>query len=379
LAGSDLKIPPRIDQPEISLFGPGYGESVVVHLGNNEWMIVDSCIDRSISIPTPIAYLREIGVDTARDVKLIVATHWHDDHVRGLSEVVRECPSALFACSSALTKKEFLRLTRLSDARPMMSSFGVQEFAKIIEELETRKLNRQPGFAGPDVWTIADRLIWRGNNTSALTCEVYALSPSDPEVTLSLHHLAALFPDSIPDKVRIAPPEVPNRTAVVLWVRFPWTSILLGADLENTPEHRTGWSAIVDSTTRPSGRASVFKVPHHGSAGANNERIWSEMLDETPIAVLCPHVNGRNVVPKPTDMQRICGKTKKAYITAEAKAKISKLPLKVVEKTIKETVRYIQEIPKAPGQIRLRGNKTVNSGFSWTVELFKNALPLCNS
>jgi len=39
--------PPQPDELEISLFGPGYGESTLVHLGSGNWMIVDSCLDES--------------------------------------------------------------------------------------------------------------------------------------------------------------------------------------------------------------------------------------------------------------------------------------------------------------------------------------------
>ena len=40
-----LAAPPRTDELEVSLFGPGVGECVIVHLGAGEWMVVDSCLD----------------------------------------------------------------------------------------------------------------------------------------------------------------------------------------------------------------------------------------------------------------------------------------------------------------------------------------------
>ena len=36
---------PRRDEVEVTLFGPGYGESVVVHAGVDDWLVVDSCLD----------------------------------------------------------------------------------------------------------------------------------------------------------------------------------------------------------------------------------------------------------------------------------------------------------------------------------------------
>lgn len=37
--------PPVADELEVSVFGPGVGESVVVHLGHGDWMVVDSCLN----------------------------------------------------------------------------------------------------------------------------------------------------------------------------------------------------------------------------------------------------------------------------------------------------------------------------------------------
>src|SRR5208283_1490967 len=99
---------PAVDEMEVSLFGPGYGESVVIHIGNNLWILIDSCLNPRTQQPACLEYLRRLGVDIQRSVKLIVATHWHDDHVRGLGSVFRECASACLVLSQALRNSEFL-------------------------------------------------------------------------------------------------------------------------------------------------------------------------------------------------------------------------------------------------------------------------------
>jgi hypothetical protein len=38
---------PRIGECELSLFGSGVGECIVIHLGNGDWVIVDSCFGGS--------------------------------------------------------------------------------------------------------------------------------------------------------------------------------------------------------------------------------------------------------------------------------------------------------------------------------------------
>lgn len=80
--------PPRPDQVEVTLLGPGFGESILVHIGDNHWIIIDSCIDSDTGSPAAITYLEGLGVDPGEAVKVIVATHWHDDHIGGISTLL---------------------------------------------------------------------------------------------------------------------------------------------------------------------------------------------------------------------------------------------------------------------------------------------------
>ena len=96
---------PQERELEISIFGPGYGESIVIHLGYNNWMIVDSCIDTQTRKPIPVEYLESINVDPETAVKRIVASHWHGDHIRGMSDIVKICKNATFCLSDVFKKK----------------------------------------------------------------------------------------------------------------------------------------------------------------------------------------------------------------------------------------------------------------------------------
>src|SRR5258708_2355547 len=103
----NLSVPPSPDELEVSLFGPGVGECVVVHLGGGAWMVIDSCIYRITRTPVAIDYLRALGVDIATSVKLVVVTHWHDDHMRGASALLAVASGARFVCSAALKSDDF--------------------------------------------------------------------------------------------------------------------------------------------------------------------------------------------------------------------------------------------------------------------------------
>ena len=100
---------------EITLFGPGYGESVVLHVGNGAWIVVDSCIDKE-NTPVAIQYLNRLGVDPAEAVTLVVATHWHDDHIRGMARLVAACTNARFCCAGVLCREEFLEVVGALEA-----------------------------------------------------------------------------------------------------------------------------------------------------------------------------------------------------------------------------------------------------------------------
>ena len=99
--GDNFITAPDLDEIEVSLFGPGYGECILLHVGNNEWFIVDSCIDPISREPVSLSYLQQIGIDPSIAVKQVIVSHWHDDHYRGIAKVVEACSSADFICSES--------------------------------------------------------------------------------------------------------------------------------------------------------------------------------------------------------------------------------------------------------------------------------------
>lgn len=371
--GNSPGSPPHDAEVEVSLFGPGYGESVLVHLGQQDWLVVDSCINQPSKQSAPLAYLRSIGVDPSVAVKLVVATHWHDDHVRGLGSVLHTCKAAQFVCSDALRSHEFLTLVAAS-RQAMMASSGMREFAEIVTVLQERRGTSSKRRVSTPMWAIENRLLLQRSPENGLPYQVHALSPSDAAITLARHELARLLPSEGKGKLRVAS-QSPNHVAVVLWVKVGRATVLLGSDLEETTDTGTGWSVIVDSITRPSDRACVFKIPHHGSVTADQPRVWSEMLRSDPYAVITPFWQGKVSLPTDADTNRICSRTPKAYATAGARPKRSRRA-GVVEKTIRETVRDIREVPSSTGHVRLRTNALESAEEAWKVELFGTALPL---
>jgi len=68
----------------------------------------------------------------------------------------------------------------------------------------------------------------------------------------------------------------PNELAAAIWVETLNKRILLGADLLVGPSE-CGWDAVLASFHPEP--ASLFKIPHHGSPGADHPEVWSGLLD----------------------------------------------------------------------------------------------------
>lgn len=342
---------PHSDEAEVSLFGPGYGECAVVHAGGGDWIVLDS-FGPPRGRPVALRYLDELELDPARSVRLIVATHWHDDHMRGLAELVSRCPEAHFCCAGALGSREFMSVAAAL-ARTGLPDQGIREIHAIMTHLD--QTDAQP------VWAMASRRIHRSPG-----CEVWSLSPHDEAHTSFLRSLAPRPGTGPGHGIHSL---TPNQLSVALLVRFDGgASCLFGADLE-----RRGWTAVLRDDTRPRCESSVFKVPHHGSANAHHEGVWDQLLEPEPIAVLAPWRRGGGALPKKGDVGRILARTPNAYATTDATSRATPRD-RWVKKRLGGVRAHITPESGAPGMIRLR--RAMDGESSWRVNLFGTACHL---
>lgn len=300
--------PPAPDEAELSAFGPGYGECILVHLGLGEWMMVDSCT-KAGRLPA-LDYLEAMGVDPSRSVRLVVATHWHDDHVRGISAAVERCTSARFISSAALQVDEVLAgFGRQQPGRFGRVTSGVDELGAVFKYL------KRSGERDRLRWALANGVMYRRGGD--VGCHVEALAPAHPALARCYGQLAALVNAASDDLIprRVPKPER-NDSAVVLWVEVADATILLGADLQETDEDETGWTAVIGCRRGTERRSEVFKVPHHGSPNAYQPLVWRDLLIDEPEAVLCPHHRGSNQLPSRDDLDRLC-RLANVHVTAD--------------------------------------------------------------
>jgi len=356
-------LPPSGDQLELTLIGPGFGESSLIHIGDNRWIVVDSCIDSHSGRPAALTYLESIGVDPSMSVEFILATHWHDDHIGGMSELLTNCSRAQFGCASALNREEFLKVASIFDKTYLtISSSGVSEIQKVFKLLVNRGQVPKYGMADRPIFTTA--IGSRGTQ-----CRVTSLSPSDAEYHRFLTAVSALMPRAQMTKFR-APDLKPNDLSVAAWVRIGTVDILLGADLEEHHVASRGWTAVIDSGSRPQGRAVIFKVAHHGSVTGHHDGIWSELLTPSPLALITPWNRGSKL-PTDTDCKRIEALTDQAYVTSRENRRPNPLP-RSVAKTMQEAKIKVKAAEPTTGFVQLRKPNDALSS-EWVIALSSNA------
>ena len=114
---------------------------------------------------------------------------------------------------------------------------------------------------------------------------------------------------------RAVNPPTLNRGSIALWMSVGEACALLGADLDEGGSPASGWSAVL-AASLPADKASLVKIPHHGSAGSHHPGMWSDLLQADPVAILTPFWNGRVALPTDDDVSRIKDLSSESYITA---------------------------------------------------------------
>ncbi|WP_139043249.1 MBL fold metallo-hydrolase [Mycobacterium lentiflavum] len=366
---SDSRLtPPAHDEVEVSIFGPGKGESIAVHIGDGEWLIVDSCIDqRSKEIPV-LRYLENIGVDVSAEVRLVVGTHAHDDHIAGLGRVFQACHNAQFVCSSASTKEEFLRHVEADgqiEAQYHLRQSIYNEYREIFAVLKSRPRGRRFKFAMAELPLLA-----RPGSGQAPAVIVTALSPSSEAVERAMQSLA--------DSVAVAADEKrtgtidPNELAVAIYIVVGDTAVLLGADLLRGPDG-CGWQAVLaleHFIADP--LASVFKIPHHGSQNAHHDDVWTRLVSGEVISLVAPYRKGSKPLPSPEDVERLKGLSKAVYCSANPRPPT---PNKAVRKTAASLSGFASSVRTVgyAGQVRARRKCGADE---WAVTCFAPGLQL---
>lgn len=357
---------PDPDEIEVSVFGPGKGECIVLHIGGGRWVVVDSCIEPGDSRSVAERYLRSLGVALESQVDMVVATHWHDDHIGGIARLLEQCKAAQFACSAAMSRTEFWQyVMQMGTGSLATDGAKVREFTAVLGILasehrpplraatESSELRTWPAFQMP-----------HGER-----CQLRSFSPSDLEHQLFLQWLATMKPTHMQPK-RSAIDAEHNVTAVVLHIQFNSCSVLLGADMEIHRDSRRGWAAVVATAlAREAIPAAVYKVAHHGSINGYLEEAWIKLLEAAPMSVVTPYnrLPDSSKLPTESDVQRMRSRGRLLQTSPHAGTRImTRDP--AVARGLRESNIALRDMKGELGMVRFR-RRLGAASTQWASEL----------
>lgn len=286
-------VQPAADELEITLLGRGVGECVVVHLGDGEWMVVDSY--QLGGEPAARTYLTSMGVDPAA-VKVLIVTHFHADHYRGMDLLHDWCNSARLMVTRALRSETFYTL--YADD-PDSTKFAGLQSAML------RAKNRSVAPMTPGLRDLkAGQIVHDG------AVRAVALSPTEHAVTVSCEEIAAaIAARDRPDVTSRLMKD--NRCSVALHLEAGASAVLLGADLEDDPAG-FGWQAVLNEPDHKHlTPCNLLKVPHHGS---DTSVGWDALVEDHPWMLVAPYWS--SALPKPTDVARLRSRARALYQAA---------------------------------------------------------------
>ncbi|EPB4339412.1 MBL fold metallo-hydrolase [Enterobacter kobei] len=294
---------------ETVIFGKGIGESIAVRLGLEEWMIIDSCLNDDKK-PAALDYLLSRGVDP-KEVKLIIISHFHDDHIKGIYDIIQNCSESKVVISAALNTQEFRSYIAA------LSKNG-EEMAK------TKEINKVMSLF--PVLHRDDRLVHAKKDCtlyrSHASVQVYSLSPSDVDITNSNLDFAnsTKISSNFSEIATSAKLVNPNHYCVVTRVFSPTSTnneILLGADLEVSKN--SGWDSVCNAISRPEPNlAGLFKLPHHGSKTGYHEDTWEKLIRKRPISVMTTY--DKSALPRQDMIDLYKSKSSALYCTSLPKS-----------------------------------------------------------
>lgn len=272
---------PTSSDVEITLIGTGggYGETILLKIANDTWIIIDSCIDPFSLKPLALEYLNTIAVDFSK-VALIICTHWHNDHIKGLANVLSLCPNAEFCFSAVHDLDKFLLLCELDSTKSSKGSISsTNEFSECLEIINNR---------GTFFTKAQSNLVLLSLKEAGIHFELFSLSPSPKTVSDFDSEISQLITEFGQRNTSIIE-NSPNDKSVVLLLKFGEHRIILGADLEVGKTENEGWKYIIKhSKVIDEKKAKLYKVPHHGSSNGYLKEIFDILVDKNSVLKLTP-------------------------------------------------------------------------------------------
>lgn len=314
-----LGFPPEKDQIEVTVFGPGYGESILIHIPSLGWGIVDSCCYtfKDINYVLPLEYLRIFNV---KKLCFAIISHPHADHYKGMLNILQEFKTniekiCLYSGNGTrelkqyLSEKEGLLGDRQRDIRELGTLF---KYINVLKEKGVKlfKLSEMTNIV-PDSEIQLD-------NHRKFRVNIIALSPSGASVDKYENILKTIISKVLQnrdiDLLVNFDDRNHNLISSAILLQIGNANIILGSDLEIGDSEQEGWRGVCSLWTTLS--AHLLKVSHHGSENAHYDDAWRAHSSLSQPTSIVTSFNKTPKLPTENDISRIKRNSIKLGITS---------------------------------------------------------------
>jgi hypothetical protein len=237
-------------------FGPGMGELILVRVPPDAWMVVDGC--GAGETDYAVATLKHYSAHP----RIIVLTHPHNDHSRGLAQVIEE---ATPRGREETWPRIGMVLPPGNSIAGLSAGFIARATLQTIAAIESR-------------WRTSPACRWDVNVGDLELLGDATLRVLSPRADVRARQL---------ERWRARQPFDRNVISTALLLSWRGRRVLLGSDLVETPG--SGWShgLMLDPEL---GDHDLLKVPHHGS----DEALHDDVLQPrgrvpSPLRVIAPY------------------------------------------------------------------------------------------
>jgi len=307
---------PERDEVELAIFGPGYGESIVIHIPKIGWGIVDCCEFGKFSskIVPPLEYLIYQNVN---NIAFLILTHPHADHFNGMEKIISNYIGKIDRICR-YTGESVRELTAYLTHRGIKGNPGAKKFSIILEAFNKAVSNgAERRYLGANTQIIPAQK--RTVNGKPIKIEVLSLSPlaEDEEVYNNLLKDALVEPGK---ELRQIPDRQHNLIASAIRIAVGKVVVILGSDVEKGESQNSGWHGIMNSIDSSNMCIKMLKVPHHGSPNAYCKNAWEEHCKLGKIiSIITPYSRGVGPRPSEKDIKRISHYSEYIGITSQLK------------------------------------------------------------
>ncbi|MBU2490643.1 MAG: hypothetical protein KKA60_14745 [Proteobacteria bacterium] len=304
--------PPDPDIIELCFFGPGIGESIVLHLPGMGWAIIDSCSStvKGKIINLPLAYLTSLykGVSPP-PIAFLLLTHPHEDHYRHMDLIINDYPGKIERIcypdgKSIRELKEYLARARGGANEDQLP--GLMAVFDAMRGAWDRGVDRRCVSEFCDIFSKNNVTLSTGEKISL---KVSAIAPSAENIEAYFEILAKAWPQEGKKFIRLQERDI-NLISIALIINIGKMSIILGGDVETSNTKLIGWKCLLSKNECPDLSANIVKVAHHGSINAFCDASWGQHIkNKETVAIITPF--DRSGLPNEAtleELKKICSK-----------------------------------------------------------------------